>query len=54
MDLTKKENDFKIVEYNCWNASGLYSIDMVKLFIKTATNATASVVMVKAKHLYIS
>lgn len=32
MDLTKKENDFKIVEYNCWNASGLYNIDMVKLF----------------------
>lgn len=32
MDLAKNGNDFKIVEYNCWNASGLYSIDMVKLF----------------------
>lgn len=32
MDLAKKGNDFKIVEYNCWNASGLYNIDMVKLF----------------------
>lgn len=32
MDLAKNGNDFKIVEYNCWNASGLYSIDMAKLF----------------------
>lgn len=32
MDLAKNGDDFKIVEYNCWNASGLYAIDMVKLF----------------------
>ena len=32
MDLTKKENDFKIVEYNCWNASGLYKTNIPKIF----------------------
>lgn len=32
MDLSKNGKNFKIVEYNCWNASGLYSIDMATLF----------------------
>jgi len=33
MDLALSENDVSIVEYNCWNGSGLYNIDMEKLFI---------------------
>lgn len=33
MDLALSDNDVSIVEYNCWNGSGLYNIDMEKLFM---------------------
>jgi hypothetical protein len=32
MDLAETPNGIKIVEYNCWNCSGLYHMDTVKLF----------------------
>lgn len=32
MDLAETDDGVKIVEYNCWNASGLYSIDAKKMF----------------------
>lgn len=32
MDLAETENDFKIVEYNCWNGSGLYHSNKELLF----------------------
>lgn len=32
MDIAKSQADYKIVEYNCWNASGLYEVDKLKLF----------------------
>lgn len=32
MDIAKSQKDYKIVEYNCWNASGLYEVDQLKLF----------------------
>ena len=31
MDLCDTPNGIKIVEYNCWNCSGLYSVDVSKL-----------------------
>lgn len=33
MDLALSDNDVSIIEYNCWNGSGLYNIDMEKLFM---------------------
>jgi len=33
MDLALSVNDVSIVEYNCWNGSGLYNIDMERLFM---------------------
>lgn len=33
MDIAKMaDGDYKIVEYNCWNASGMYCSDITKLF----------------------
>lgn len=32
MDLAETPNGIKIVEYNCWNGSGLYHMDTKKLF----------------------
>lgn len=32
MDLAETDSGIKIIEYNCWNASGLYSCDVKKLF----------------------
>lgn len=32
MDLAETPNGIKIVEYNCWNCSGLYHMDTMKLF----------------------
>ena len=32
MDLAETPNGIKIVEYNCWNGSGLYHMDIKKLF----------------------
>lgn len=32
MDLVETDNGVKIVEYNCWNGSGLYHCDKIKLF----------------------
>ncbi|AQW88898.1 hypothetical protein FDH34_gp547 [Serratia phage BF] len=32
MDLAETPNGIKIVEYNCWNGSGLYKMDTMKLF----------------------
>lgn len=32
MDLAETPNGIKIVEYNCWNGSGLYKMDIKKLF----------------------
>lgn len=32
MDLAETPNGIKIVEYNCWNGSGLYKMDTKKLF----------------------
>lgn len=32
MDLAETPNGIKIVEYNCWNCSGLYHMDTLKLF----------------------
>ena len=32
MDLAETPNGIKIVEYNCWNGSGLYAMDIPKLF----------------------
>lgn len=32
MDLAETPNGIKIVEYNCWNCSGLYHMDNIKLF----------------------
>ena len=32
MDIVQVGDEYKIVEYNCFNASGLYSCDAVKLF----------------------
>jgi len=32
MDLAETPNGIKIVEYNCWNCSGLYHMDSLKLF----------------------
>lgn len=32
MDIADTPNGYKIIEYNCWNASGLYNSDSVKLF----------------------
>lgn len=32
MDLAETPNGIKIVEYNCWNGSGLYHMDTLKLF----------------------
>lgn len=32
MDLCTIDDDIKIVEYNCWNASGFYMSDLNKLF----------------------
>ena len=36
MDLADTKEGIKIVEYNCWNCSGLYNIDIQKLFIEVA------------------
>ena len=33
MDIAETDEGFKIVEYNCLNASGLYLADVKKLFI---------------------
>lgn len=32
MDLAQTQQDISIVEYNCWNASGLYHTDVCKIF----------------------
>lgn len=32
MDIGKTDRGYKIIEYNCWNASGLYESDQIKLF----------------------
>lgn len=32
MDLAETPQGVKIIEYNCWNASGLYHVDVQKLF----------------------
>jgi hypothetical protein len=32
MDLADTQDGIKIVEYNCWNASGLYATDVPKIF----------------------
>lgn len=34
MDLADTENGVKIIEYNCWNCSGLYAVDAQKLFFE--------------------
>jgi len=34
MDLAKTKEGTKIVEYNCWNCSGLYHTNIEKLFFE--------------------
>lgn len=52
MDLVETDNGVKIVEYNCWNGSGLYHCDKIKLF-KEVNDFIKNKCKVKNKNGYI-